>query len=198
MGQIFFTNTARDFSEIKKIEGTLGKPKLASDKIPENCFLFREENPEGKKPKMFNLKKINSLKFFAKRYWYFILLISTLSILYIFYTPLVAIMFFVAMETFLYYYNPFSSLKKAKQTFFWLKAVALVLFIGTGYKLFGSLDNIDNTLRLTQTTLLATLIAFARYNAQGIYNKYKEIYALVDDCETSEEKTEIFVWKKQI
>ncbi len=198
MSHVFYTNTREDFSEIKKIEGTLGKPVASSRQIPEDCFLFREEQPNNGKPKTFSLKRIDPKRFFLKRYWYLASLILLLSILYAFYSPIIALLLFVGMEAFIYYGKPFSSVKKAKLTLITLKAVAVVLFIISGFLLFGGLGNIDSSLRFSQTTMFGTLIAFARYYAQGIFNKYREIYKLVGDCEADEDDSNIFVWKKQI
>lgn len=193
MSKIYFTNTQKNFSEVKKIEGTLG----TSSKLPEGCFLFKEEQPDGEEPKMFNLRKVDAKLFFAKRYWYFVLLITSLSIIFLLSYPIVAILYFLALEALFYFGKPFSSYGKAKKFLFGMKVVAVAVFAIAGFKLFGSLENIDGTLKITQVALLGTIIAFSRFGAQGIYNKYRELYNLVEDCEV-DEASDIFVWRKQI
>ncbi len=198
MSNEFFTNTERDFSSVKKIIGAIGKPNVqhGSDPIPEDCYLFKEESDTGQKT--FFLKKLDTRLFLLKKYWYFAVPLFILSLLFVLYTPVYAILVMAGMELFLHYLNPFTSITKASRGLTIIRWLSVVMFLVSGYYLFRGLENIDLSLQISQTLLFSTILVYARFNIQGIANKYREIYLLVEDCFSELDDSGVFVWRKQL
>lgn len=187
---IYYTNTERNFSETAKLEGTMGR---RSSPRNNNHFVF--EIKKGEETIQHDLEKIHTLYFIWKRYKLFTIATALMLMFYLYFSPIVAILLYLSIEAAVYYVKPFETIRKAQQYTTGIRYLALAIFIYAGFNLFGGLEDVYNSLRLTQTLLYGTLIVFSLFYFHGLIHKYDKVYRLLKSEDDDITDTGVYMWR---
>jgi len=204
MSKTYYTNLSENFSKVKKIEGIIGKDKNGNENSP---LIFREyvRGENGKETiKEFKIKRVDTRKFLLKKYWWIFSVIGILYLIFIYKYIYLGIAWIATIEAMLYFLQPFKTYDRAKKYNTYIMIFGSILFLVSGFFLFGNLDNMRAKLDFVQFSLYGTVLLYARYHIEGMFKKYKEIYLLLlrHNPETFSSKDDddqpVYIWRDQI
>lgn len=186
---IFYTNTDYDISRAKIVEG-----KITRDVNKKEDLFFREDISDGKR---LSIKKINTRTFIWSNYKALVISVVMLLIAYVVTAPLIAASYAIYVYLYWKFYNPFESKQKLVITYRLIQFLTIILFLISGYIVFGSVgQGVQGAVHTSQTMLLTALISVSLYFSIGTYYKYKNIYEFIQHRE-AEGGTGVYLWKKQ-
>ena len=164
---------------------------LENDKT-DSLYAFKEGTS-----KSFRAVKISTYLFLLRKYWFFFLAFSILSLIYMISMPFYASLSALVFWLFLKIFKPYKSRKRLRLGSKIIFIVSFILSLFSFYMLMSSTDY-RMVLSLSQGIFYGMFLSYISYFFVGLFHKYENIYA-IDITHPDEWKTaERYIWEDKI